>query len=146
MPREARTGRTAAIVTCAGAVVALLVSGGLFLASRNAATPVDCASGRTALRVTAAPDIAPVVATVAQRLSAEPQVCVEVTVTAEAPAVVLAQLQGGSIQPPDVWIPNSTLWLTRAKDDKVATATDAPAIATSPLVLAVSAAEAGVDA
>ena len=75
-------------------------------------------------------------------MSAEPQVCVDVTVTAEAPAAVLAQLQGGAIQPPDVWIPNSTLWLTRAKDDKVATATDAPAIATSPLVLAVSAAEA----
>ncbi len=142
MPREARTGRTAAIIASAVAVVALVVSGGLFLASRNSATPADCASGRTALRVTASPDIAPVVATVAQRMSAEPQVCVDVTVTAEAPAAVLVQLQTGSIQPPDVWIPNSTLWLTRAKDDKVATATDAPAIATSPLVLAVSAAEA----
>ena len=142
MPREARTGRTAAVVASLAAVVALAVSGGLFLASRNSSTPTDCGSGRTALRVTASPDIAPVVATVAQRMSAEPQVCVDVTVTAEAPAAVLAQLLGGSIQPPDVWIPNSTLWLTRAKDDKIATATDAPAIATSPLVLAVSAAEA----
>ena len=141
MPRDTRTGRTAAIIAAVVAVVALAVSGGLYLASRNT-TPADCASGRTALRVTASPDIAPVVATVAQRMSAEPQVCVDVTVTAEAPAAVLAQLQGGAIQPPDVWIPNSTLWLTRAKDDKVATATDAPAIATSPLVLAVSAAEA----
>ncbi len=141
MPRDTRTGRTAAIIAAVVAVVALAVSGGLYLASRNT-TPEDCASGRTALRVTASPDIAPVVATVAQRMSTEPQVCVDVTVTAEAPAAVLAQLQGGSIQPPDVWIPNSTLWLTRAKDDKVATATDAPAIATSPLVLAVSAAEA----
>ncbi|HEY8307287.1 MAG TPA: substrate-binding domain-containing protein [Lapillicoccus sp.] len=143
MPREARTGRTAAIIAAVVAVVALGVSGGLYLASRNT-TPADCASGRTALRVTASPDIAPVVATVAQRMSAESQVCVDVTVTADAPAAVLAQLQTGSIQPPDVWIPNSTLWLTRAKDDKVATATDAPAIATSPLVLAVSAAEASV--
>ena len=142
VPREARTGRTAAIIAAVVAVVALAVSGGLYLASRNT-TPEDCASGRTALRVTASPDIAPVVATVAQRMTTEPQVCVDVTVTAEAPAAVLAQLQGGAIQPPDVWIPNSTLWLTRAKDDKVATATDAPAIATSPLVLAVSAAEAG---
>ena len=141
MPRDTRTGRTAAIIAAVVAVVALAVSGGLYLASRNT-TPEDCASGRTALRVTASPDIAPVVATVAQRMTTEPQVCVDVTVTAEAPAAVLAQLQGGSIQPPDVWIPNSTLWLTRAKDDKVATATDAPAIATSPLVLAVSAAEA----
>jgi hypothetical protein len=143
VPREARTGRTAAIIAAVVAVVALGVSGGLYLASRNT-TPADCASGRTALRVTASPDIAPVVATVAQRMSAESQVCVDVTVTADAPAAVLAQLQTGSIQPPDVWIPNSTLWLTRAKDDKVATATDAPAIATSPLVLAVSAAEASV--
>ncbi len=142
MPREARTGRTAAMIAAVVAVVALAVSGGLYLASRNT-TPDDCASGRTALRVTAAPDIAPVVATVAQRMAAEPQVCVDVAVTAAAPAVVLAQLQGGAIQPPDVWIPNSTLWLTRAKDDKVATATDAPAVATSPLVLAVTAAEAG---
>jgi hypothetical protein len=141
VPRDTRTGRTAAIIAAVVAVVALAVSGGLYLASRNT-TPADCASGRTALRVTASPDIAPVVATVAQRMSAEPQVCVDVTVRAEAPAAVLAQLQGGAIQPPDVWIPNSTLWLTRAKDDKVATATDAPAIATSPLVLAVSAAEA----
>ncbi|HYQ33927.1 MAG TPA: substrate-binding domain-containing protein, partial [Lapillicoccus sp.] len=141
MPRDTRTGRTAAIIAAVVAVVALAVSGGLYLASRNT-TPEDCASGRTALRVTASPDIAPVVATVAQRMTTEPQVCVDVTVTAEAPAAVLAQLQGGAIQPPDVWIPNSTLWLTRAKDDKVATATDAPAIATSPLVLAVSAAEA----
>jgi len=141
VPRDTRTGRTAAIIAAVVAVVALAVSGGLYLASRNT-TPEDCASGRTALRVTASPDISPVVATVAQRMTTEPQVCVDVTVTAEAPAAVLAQLQGGAIQPPDVWIPNSTLWLTRAKDDKVATATDAPAIATSPLVLAVSAAEA----
>ena len=141
MPRDAGTGRVTAIVVAAVAVVALVICGGLYLASRNS-TPVDCASGRTTLRVTASPDIAPVVTTVAQRMSAEPQVCVDVAVTAEAPAAVLAQLQAGAIQPPDVWIPNSTLWLTRAKDDKVATATDAPAIATSPLVLAVSAAEA----
>ena len=141
MPRDTGSGRTAAIVAAAVAVVALAVSGGLYLASRNT-TPAECGSGRTTLRVTAAPDIAPVVTTVAQRMSAEPQVCVDVAVTAEAPAAVLAQLQGGAIQPPDVWLPNSTLWLTRAKDDKVATATDAPAIATSPLVLAVPAAEA----
>jgi hypothetical protein len=120
VPRDTRTGRTAAIIAAVVAVVALAVSGGLYLASRNT-TPEDCASGRTALRVTASPDIAPVVATVAQRMTTEPQVCVDVTVTAEAPAAVLAPAPGRRHPAADVWIPNSTLWLTRAKDDKVAT-------------------------
>ena len=142
MRPESRATRYGALVAAVVAVVALAAAAGLYLASRGGAPAADCPSGRTPLRVVAAPDIAPVVSTVAGRLTAETTSCVDVTVTAAAPAAVLTQLQTGSIQPPDVWVPSSTLWLTRAKDDKVATATDAPAIATSPLVLAVSAAEA----
>lgn len=133
--------RTVAIVATAVAVVALAASGALHLAGRDA-TPPDCPDGRSLLRVAASPDVAPVVTAVAHGLSTEPQVCLDVAVTAEAPATVLARLESGSPQPPDVWIPNSTLWLTRAKDDKVAAPKDAPAIATSPLVLAVSPAQA----
>ncbi|MEP6631851.1 MAG: substrate-binding domain-containing protein, partial [Lapillicoccus sp.] len=142
MQRDSRATRYGALVAAVVAVVALAAAAGLYLASRGGAPAADCPTGRTPLRVVAAPDIAPVVSTVAGRLTAEATSCVDVTVTAAAPAAVLTQLQTGSIQPPDVWVPSSTLWLTRAKDDKVATATDAPAIATSPLVLAVSAAEA----
>ncbi len=142
MPHDPRVTRYGALVAAVLAVVALAASAGLYLAGRGGPPAADCASGRTPLRVVAAPDIAPVVATVAGRLTAEPTVCVDVMVTAAAPADVLTQLQTGSIQPPDVWIPSSTLWLTRAKDDKVAAATDAPPVATSPLVLAVTAAEA----
>lgn len=136
------TRSTVALATAVVAVVALAAAVGLYLAGRGGTPAADCPSGHTPLRVVAAPDIAPVVSTVAGRLGAEATACVDVSVASVAPADVLAQLQSGSIQPPDVWIPSSTLWLTRAKDDKVAAATDAPAIATSPLVLAVTADEA----
>ncbi|MEO7235533.1 MAG: substrate-binding domain-containing protein, partial [Lapillicoccus sp.] len=117
MPRDSRATRYGALVAAVVAVVALAAAAGLYLASRGGAPAADCPTGRTPLRVVAAPDIAPVVSTVAGRLTAEATSCVDVTVTAAAPAAVLTQLQTGSIQPPDVWVPSSTLWLTRAKDD-----------------------------
>lgn len=115
-----------------GATV-LLVGG--VLVSRATGQQDRCEQ-RQRLAVTVSPDLAPVLTTLGQRLNADEGRCLAVTVTATPPATVLERLQAGSVRPPDVWIPDSTLWLTRAKEDKVAAALDAPSVATSPLVLA----------
>lgn len=137
MPPE-RQARVRVLTAVSSVVVlGLLVGGGLVLKNRAAANE-SCDPSSATLLVTASPDLAPVVATLASNMGTDEQGCAQVRVTATDSAQVLAQLRSGTIKPPDVWIPDSTLWLTRAKDDKVATATDAPPVATSPLVLAVS--------
>lgn len=118
------------------AAVVLVVAG--FVGQTLRSQSHDPCEQRQALRVVVSPDLAAVITTLAQRLNADDRACLAVAVTASAPATVLDQLQTGSARPPDVWIPDSTLWLTRAKEERIATALDAPSIATSPLVLAVS--------
>jgi hypothetical protein len=120
----------------AGLLVAVsLVGGGLFVLLRDSSADANGCEVRSPVRISVAPDIAPVVADIARRVSSRESGCVSVLVTEAAPERVLADVSAGG-RAPDVWIPDSTLWLTRAKQDKVLAALDAPAIATSPLVLA----------
>lgn len=136
--RRSRSRRSRGPLVAVGVVTALVAAGGLALAVRDGGEP-GCPEAGTALQVTAAPDIAPVVSSVARQLSTPDGGCVTVQVSAQEPADVVHALAAGSIRPPDVWVPDSSLWLTRAATDRVARPEDAKPIATSPLVLAVPA-------
>jgi hypothetical protein len=111
-------------------------------------------SGQVRLRVAAAPEIEPAVRATTQQWAATKPLandkCVAVEVQAADPADVAGAIAGqhhttlpglgrvpGDVRVPDVWIPDSTIWLQRlrgAGPDWVAG--DAPSVARSPVVLA----------
>ncbi|OLR89911.1 substrate-binding and VWA domain-containing protein [Actinokineospora bangkokensis] len=92
----------------------------------------------TELAVTAAPDIAPLVDELGKRAAADPQACYRVVVTAQdsvAVAESLAVSASGTL--PDVWIPESTLSLDRARANGGFTGrVNGTSLASSPVVLA----------
>lgn len=91
------------------------------------------------VRVSAAPEIAPVVEAAARTLDpsgpdpsgSSGSVCGPVSVTAEEPAAMLT-----SGRRPDVWIPSSSLWLTIAASQGMSFTTKGGPLARSPIVLA----------
>jgi hypothetical protein len=93
----------------------------------------------TKITVAVSPDIAPVVASTAQQLSGQ-DTCYDVTVSdreSEATAESLVVSDGS--QPPDVWIPNSTIWLQRAQARGAwRVPVTGTSIASSPVVMAVT--------
>jgi len=125
--------RRKAVVT--GAALAL-AAGVTVVAQGSEASPA-CDPDRTLLRVAASPDIAAVVSRIADGVRDDGG-CPGVDVRAESGPAVLTAL-GRSDPPPDVWIPDSSLWVARALDDRLVTPGDSESIATSPLTLAVPA-------
>jgi hypothetical protein len=106
-----------------------------YLADRIGTSGCD---GTVELDVTASPDIAPVVARVARQVDAA-ESCYEVRVSEEESVLTAESLVSGGAKRPDVWLPESTVWLRRAQ---ARGAWDVPvsgtSIATSPVVLAVT--------
>ncbi|MGN9912898.1 substrate-binding domain-containing protein [Phytohabitans sp. LJ34] len=107
---------------------------------------------RTSLRVAAAPSVAAAAQEVAQALAARDR-CLDVVVEARESAQVLRDLVGAApagsspsaappptaatAPPPDVWLPESTLWLRRARDGGAFQVPEAGvSVATTPVVLA----------
>ena len=98
-----------------------------------------CAA-RPSITVTAAQEIAPAVAQVARRAADDERACYRVRVVErESSSVVESLVVSDGSERPDVWIPESTMWLWRAQD---AGAWEVPAtgtsIASSPVVLGVT--------
>ncbi len=118
----------------------VVAAGGLRLAT---AQGDDRCEGPARLAVTASPDIAPVLRDVAARLVQAGDGCAQVEVTAASSVEVITGLARGDIRPPDVWVPDSSLWLQRADVDALASVTQAPSVAASPLVLALTRGAAG---
>jgi hypothetical protein len=107
-----------------------------FLADRLRASDCDTT---TVLNVTTSPDIAPVVASTARELSTE-DTCYEVQVTnRESEAVSESLVVSDGTEPPDVWIPESTIWLQRAQARGAwRVPVTGTSIASSPVVLALT--------
>ena len=88
------------------------------------------------LRVTATPEIAPVVEAAADRLG---DTCARVLVTPQESAATADALAGPEAKQPDVWIPESTVWLQRTQARR---AWELPvggtSVASSPVVLGVT--------
>lgn len=116
-----------------------LVSWFTFDYLRDRLRATSCAS-RPDITVTAAPDIAPTVIQIARRASDDTGVCYQVRVSVEESSRVAESLVvSDGDERPDIWIPESTLWLWRAQDTG---AWDVPvsgtSVASSPVVLAVT--------
>jgi hypothetical protein len=84
-----------------------------------------------AVRVAAAPEIAPVIEAAARKLNPPGQVCGPVGVTAQEPAAV-----ADAAHQPDVWIPSSSAWLKVAAAAGKTYTTKGDPIARSPIVIA----------
>ena len=141
--RTARAGWALALVLAAVATL------GAWLGLRPAGL-TGC-SGAVQLSVAATPELAPAIRNAAARWSdTGPGHCVSVLVTAAAPADVAAAVAGpqsarssglgppdGHTRVPDVWIPDSSIWLQRLRPVRAdLVPATAPSLGTSPVVLA----------
>jgi ABC-type molybdate transport system substrate-binding protein len=102
----------------------------------------DCGSGTITLRVAAAPDIAPVLASVAGSLAGAQrhagQYCYTAQVSVADPAKTATALSGKvSDTQPDVWVPDSSYWLSRLAGGQDAPVRSA-SVASSPVVIALA--------
>ncbi len=114
--------RVVAFVATAGLLGAFSLSAAAFTGEK----PAHQAAGCPTLRVTAAPEVAPAVETVA---SSVPGVrCSRIVVSAADPASTASELERGTARI-DVWVPDSSMW--------AANVTSPTSIGSSPVVLAV---------
>ncbi len=134
------------------ALVAVVAVGGAGLFGYRYLSRPSCTGDPVTLSVAASPDIAPALASAGDSLakSRTSGQCVDVNVTAADPADVSTTLAGavgttltglgqanGKAVPPDVWVPDSSMWLARLNAATKQTATTAPpSIASSPVVFA----------
>ncbi|MEV8632318.1 substrate-binding and VWA domain-containing protein [Streptosporangium sp. NPDC051023] len=141
-PRRRRSGRGAVLAPLAGSVALAVLLGvaAFVIINRDR----GCPGGKVTLRVTASPDIHPAVSRIAERFTkASHEVggrCAAISVTKGASATVASGLggSGGKVDAMDVWIPDSSLWVTglRAKNPRIPA--PGPSVARSPIVLAAS--------
>lgn len=61
--------------------------------------------------------------------------CLQFTISAAPSAKVAQDVAGGSDNRPDLWVPDSSLWVAKADDGQSVPTIVVPSIATSPLVL-----------
>lgn len=151
-PRRFTLGPAKALAAVASIAVLVGLGGAVSRIAFGGDESTATCQQRGQLRVAAAPAIAAVVAAIGHDQlagSAAPD-CIDVVVQAVDPQAEIQSLANGTARPPDVWIPDSTLWIDRAGVERVAKATNAASVASSPLVIAVSSQEAdrlrGTDA
>lgn len=153
MRRPLRRRRTVLLVTAVVALVALVAGAGLYFfwpASTSAAGSGggsgggQCTSG-VSVDVVTAPSIAPTVRAIASRWQqSRPDLggaCPTVTVRSAGSAAEVATLAQPDVTVPDVWIPDSSVWVQRLRTQTLGSDTPVrslwlyPPVATSPLVL-----------
>ncbi len=149
------SGSTARRVLTSVIVLALLGAVGWYgdrhgWFSKAGSTTASCT---TDLHVEATPEIAPALSTVAANWNTKRTLidgtCVRVVVTPGVPATVAATIAGkkgvavpglgganGTATVPDVWVPDSSTWLSRLKTASPDLAMTGTTIATSPIVIA----------
>jgi ABC-type molybdate transport system substrate-binding protein len=134
-PARARRIDARVVVLSVLLVVALLAWAGVdYLKDRLAGDGCDTT---TPVRVTAAPDVAPVLTTLARSVP-EPD-CYTVEVTASPSAATAAALEANGATGPDVWVPESSTWLLQARDGGAWNLPESgQPVASSPVVLALT--------
>ncbi|WP_225878476.1 substrate-binding and VWA domain-containing protein [Spongiactinospora rosea] len=151
-PPRRRTSAGRVLVPLAGSVaLAVLLGVAAFVIvnredGKSAQGGQGCAGGESAVRVVAAPDIAPAVTAVAQKYNAaghsENGRCVRVAVQAQpAPSVANALAGSGATDgrtDADLWIPDSRMWLDLMRTRGAKPPEAQGSIARSPVVLAAS--------
>lgn len=122
-------------------VAFLLVAVGAGFAVRWINEPTDDCAEIVEITVDAAPSIAPAVTEYIERellVSATDARCVQPVIRTRASADVADRrtFAPGNVDRPDLWIPESTVWLGRAREYTTAVPEEGISIATSPVVLA----------
>jgi hypothetical protein len=143
-PRGRTTLRWTALVVAAatGAVVVTQLSGGLPGSAGTA--PVSCTGPARVVDVVVAPEVRKAVTVVVaglNQIDATAQLCRRTRVTVEAPGQVAARLRAGGPRP-DVWVPDSTLWVSRAGAAGAHPVGQQPSVASTPVAFAVPAGQA----
>jgi von Willebrand factor type A domain len=129
-------GRRVGIGIAAAAVLtALAVVGVSAVRASTGSDASGCAGGQ--LRIAATPEIAPVLSGVVQVDGAQHDDCRDAVLVVPAESAdVAARLARDGSQAPDVWVPDSSVWIHRTLPD----ATQAVSLASSPLTVAIPAA------
>ncbi|MGH8868169.1 MAG: substrate-binding and VWA domain-containing protein [Actinomycetes bacterium] len=100
----------------------------------------DCAGQD--VEVTAAPSVAPALRAAWAKRGARDGACPSVHVTSSTSAESVAELAKPNVDPPDVWVPDSSQWVqqlrrdTNGENTPVQSAWVSPSIASSPIVVA----------
>jgi Ca-activated chloride channel family protein len=115
---------------------ALAVGAAATVAAQTVQPSTACDLDRPLLQVVASPDIAPAVDRIARDVQ-DAAGCNQVEVRAETGSDALAALRQSSVPSPDVWIPDSSLWVRRGADERLVAPVGQESVASSPLVLAV---------
>ncbi|MBP2355673.1 hypothetical protein JOF29_006783 [Kribbella aluminosa] len=93
----------------------------------------------TQIRLSTTPEMQAPLEAAAKSLSAkggkDGNACYQVTITAAPSAQVARDVAHGSDSRPDLWVPDSSLWVAQADDGQNVPSIAVPSVATSPLVL-----------
>ncbi|WP_436493571.1 substrate-binding and VWA domain-containing protein [Actinokineospora sp. HUAS TT18] len=138
-PRSGRAAHRSPVLVLSLLLVVALVGWLSFTVLRDKLGASDCDSV-VALSVAAAPDIAAVLTQVGKDTRESGEECYDVRVTArESAAVAEALAVSDGTDPPDVWVPESAMWLQRAQSNGAwQTPVKGTSIASSPVVMAVA--------
>src|SRR5215211_7678693 len=132
-----RRRRVVGIVAVAALVFGAGAAGAVILTGDDVAQE-PCPDGTRTLTVAAPPELASAVRMAAEGATARSwsSECVDVRVEGVAASTVAAAVTAQPPRRPDVWIPDSSLWLQRITSEGIPAT--GPSVARSPVVLAVS--------
>ncbi|MFI5728988.1 VWA domain-containing protein [Kribbella sp. NPDC051587] len=130
-------------ITAVGLLV--LAIGGVFVVrSFGSEAGADGLGGKacddpTQVKLTVAPELQSSIEAAAKSLAAkggkDGVPCLQFTITATAAAKVARDIASGSDNRPDLWIPDSSIWVSQADDGETVPSIAVPSIASSPMVL-----------
>lgn len=139
---SAERPRSRAVPVLGVLVAAVVIAVGAFTVVGNAAKePVaaEC-GGRVTVEVAAAPEIAPVVAEAARDLETGKTevdgLCVAYEVESSSPELVAQVLSAEPENAPDLWIPDFSVWVTRAERSGTDLTRVTESLASTPVVVA----------
>ncbi|MCO5991282.1 substrate-binding domain-containing protein [Actinoallomurus spadix] len=102
--------------------------------------PRACRGETLPVGVVAAPDITPALAALAARFNVQPHEiggrCARIEVEARDPGTVARSLAKGDVSGVDAWVPDSSMWLVRARATGARTAGSGSPLAATPVVIA----------
>lgn len=124
------------------ALLVALAGGGVLLRGTGLlserASAASCTGSRL-VRIAAAPDVVPALESLTslleQRHTDVHGACLHFEVHPVAPDVVVDALAGGTENAPDLWVPDSPLWVQRARGTGVPVRVAVPSLASTPVVV-----------
>jgi len=130
-------------ITAVGLLV--LAIGGVFVVrSFGSEAGADGLGGKacsdpTQIKLSTAPELQPALETATKSLAVkggkDGVPCLQFAITAASPYKVAQDLASGADGRPDLWIPDSSLWVSQADDGETVPSVAVPSVASSPMVL-----------